>query len=95
MTFKFNQIDNLSAVSIDEIDGTLQGRNRVIVKRKRHGWDVHLVITVNGYTFHDAPASEEERTEFGKLWERAVAWGDEVRSRQRAAAMSVARVSLV
>jgi hypothetical protein len=91
---KFENIAQLNTVSIDEIHGVIDGGRRTVIKRRRSGWEVHLVIEVNGHTFHDDKASAEDREEFNKLWERAVTEAYEARETAKGYAMSAARVHL-
>lgn len=48
------------------------GRNlEVVVSRRLHNFNVNLVVTVEGFTWHDDKITEEQKEQFANLMEAA------------------------
>lgn len=91
MKLNFKTLTNLS-IDKGVITGELQGKP-VVVQRHSEGWRVGIVVKVDGHLFHsDMTPTEDDRTAYDELDQRAWKEQDARREASKAALKPVAKV---
>lgn len=70
LQYNTNAVTDLAIVDKDTMTGKI-GQDRVEFRRRLSGWRVHFGITINGISLHDSEATEDCKTAFEGLMQRA------------------------
>lgn len=71
MKIKFDTVQNPKRLNYNVVTGVLSSGESIEVSRRQVGWNVQLVISIDGVPLHNDNPTEADREEFNKLMNRA------------------------